>query len=309
MAAMFVKERRDFDQAVLPCGAGSFVPSVRLTSSNEVQVGVPLSLSGTTWGADDVVAGIASCCTLCAGDERCSGGFVFVEAPGAAGNATCVLHASNVTIQMDTCDGCTSYIRMDAHSVGPHLLVLKQLHAQGWVERKEYDRLGAENTAALKTKQAELEKTQVEMGGSLQQCHDDAKKDKEQCDTGLTELRKKVDDDESALKTATDKAAASEITAAQTAWNMQQVHQQKHVLAVHVDQLQEHIEQLSRISGTLVPVLKEDRKPGITLALHGDVSRIDVMLFSRSMWQGPTAVAVLVYHTLAHSLHAWHCSQ
>ena len=118
-----------------------------------------------------------------------------------------------------------------------------------------------------------------------------------------------MDDDESALKTATDKAAASEITAAQTAWNMQQVHQQKHVLAVHVDQLQEHIEQLSRISGTLVPVLKEDRKPGITLALHGDVSRIDVMLFSRSMWQGPTAVAVLVYHTLAHSLHAWHCSQ
>ena len=46
----------------------------------------------------------------------------------------------------------------------------------------------------------------------------------------------------------------------------------------------------------LVPLLEEDRAPGITLAMHGDVSRISAMLVSRVHWGGPVAISLLVYN-------------
>ena len=44
------------------------------------------------------------------------------------------------------------------------------------------------------------------------------------------------------------------------------------------------------------PVLPEDMQPGITLALHGDISRINSMLMSTKNWGGAVVIALITYN-------------
>ena len=109
---VFWKDRHDIAVHTIPCGTGSFLAEVRLTSRFSIAV---------EGGAES----ISDCCMACGADERCQGGFTF-----NAQDNTCIMHRNGVPVSTASCADCTSFIRFSVDHVEIHVDVVTRIHAK-----------------------------------------------------------------------------------------------------------------------------------------------------------------------------------